>query len=166
VTIPFRGHTGFGTYFTTTNIWLKKHLLQSYRSAELCIEVLYEYRSQKKYLLHEFVVMPNHFHLLITPLRPVTLERGMGMIKGAFSYHASRQFGFPVDIWQPSFFDRRVRDSIEYERFRRYIHENPVKAHLATSPAEYPFGSATGKFELDEVPQRLKPRQRAAGTQA
>jgi putative transposase len=166
MSIPFRGETGFSTYFTTSNIWLKKHLLQSYRSAGLLIEVLYEFRAEKKYLVHEFVVMPNHFHLLLTPLRPTTLERCMGLVKGSFSYRSSRAFGLPGDIWQPSFTDRRVRDFAEYQRFRAYIHNNPVKAHLVTAAAEFPFSSASGKFELDDIPQWLKPLTKTAKTQA
>jgi putative transposase len=164
--IPLRGSTGFSTYFTTSNIWLKRHLLQSYRSAELFIEILYRFRAEKKYLVHEFVVMPNHFHLLLTPLRPNTVERCLGLIKGSFSYQASRSFGFPADIWQPSFMDRRVRDFSEYQRFKNYIHQNPIKSHSCTRPEDFPFGSASGKFELDDIPQWLKPVAKSANAQA
>src|SRR5262249_54608766 len=62
MTIPFRGETGHGTYFVTSSTWMKKRLLQSQRSAELLLELMYQYRGEGKYLLHEFVVM-NHFHL-------------------------------------------------------------------------------------------------------
>jgi len=50
-------------------------LLQSYRGAELFIEILYNFLSEGRYLVHEFVVKPNHSHGLLTPLRPNTLER-------------------------------------------------------------------------------------------
>jgi len=165
MTIPFRGETGHGTYFVTSSTWMKKCLLQSYRSAELLIAVMYQYRADKKYLLHEFVVMPNHFHLLLTPLRPATLEQAIAMIKGGFSYCAKRSFGFPETIWQTSFMDRRVRDHSAYQRFRTYIHENPVKAHLASTARDFPFSSASGKFDLDEIPQWLKPLSTAAKMQ-
>jgi putative transposase len=166
MTIPFRGETGHGTYFVTSSTWMKKRLLQSSRSAELLIELIYQYRAGKKNLLHEFVVMPNHLHLLLTPLRPTTLEQAVGMIKGAFSYHASRNFGLLGEIWQTSFTDRRVRNHSEYQRFRTYIHYNPVKAHLAATPKEFPFSSATGSFELDPIPQWLKPLSSEAKMQA
>jgi len=166
LTIPLRGKTGFGVYFVTSNVWLKKHLLQSFRSAGLLIEILYQHRAAKKYLIHEFVVMPNHFHALLTPLSPTTLERAMGLIKGGFSFQAQRAFGFPGEIWQTSFVDRRVRDIREYQRFRAYIHQNPVKAHLAATPQEFPFSSASGRFELDDVPQWLKPTSSKAKMQA
>ena len=46
---------------------------------------------------------------------------------------------------------------MEYEWFREYIHQNPVKRGLAVLAGEYPYSSAAGVVPLDEVPQRLKP---------
>jgi len=57
--------------------------------------------------LHEFVLMPDHFHLLITPLS--TLERALQLIKGGFSFRAKKELGFLGEIWEKSFYDRRVR---------------------------------------------------------
>ncbi len=99
--------------------------------------------------------MPNHFHLLLTPA--VTLERAVQFIKGGFSYKAGKHFGLSGEIWQTSFYDRRVRDGMEYERMRNYIWQNPVRRGLVAAAEEYAYGSANAKFVLDEVPQRLKP---------
>ncbi len=121
----------------------------------LFIETLLEYRNQEQYKVHEFVVMPNHFHLLITPI--VTLERAVQLIKGGFSFRIGKMFGVRGNIWQPSFYDRRVREAAEYESFRRYIHWNPVKRGLAGTPEQYACSSASAKFFLDPAPQRLKP---------
>src|SRR6476620_7817359 len=57
---------GQRTFFVTSSIWGKRALLQSDRSATLFRTVLYEYRCQGKYRLHEFVIMPDHFHALTT----------------------------------------------------------------------------------------------------
>jgi REP element-mobilizing transposase RayT len=65
MTIPYRGRTGDGTYFITASCFQKQCLLQSETRAGLFTDVLYHYQKQGRYLLHEFVVMPNHFHLLI-----------------------------------------------------------------------------------------------------
>jgi putative transposase len=123
--------------------------------AGLFIEVLFHYRGLEKYLLHEFVVMPDHFHLLITPVE--SLERSMQLIKGGFSYRAKKELGFAHQIWQPSYYDRRVRDTTEYFSFREYIRRNPIKRGLARSAEQYVYSSATEGHELDDVPQRLKP---------
>jgi putative transposase len=145
------------TYFVSSNILQFRRLLQSDRSAGLFIAVLYHYREQGKYLLHEFVVMPHHFHLLFTPTSGTTLERAMQLIKGGFSFKAKEQFGWRGTVWHRSFRDRRVRDAQEYARFRHYLLQNPVVARYCADPEEWPHSSAGGKFALDPVPQRLKP---------
>jgi putative transposase len=155
VTIPYRGTTGDGTYFVTSSTFQKKALLQSERTAMLLVETLLGYRNQERYKLHEFVVMPDHFHLLITPI--VTLEKAVQLIKGGSSFRAGKLFGIRGSIWQSSFYDRRVRDAAEYAAFKRYIHWNPVKRGLAEVPEEYAYSSAAGGAILDPAPQRLKP---------
>ena len=163
--IPPRSRIPDATYFTTSSTDGKKRLLQSDRMALLFIDVLLNYREQQKFLLHEFVVMPHHFHLLLTPSVGVTLERSLQLIKGGFSFRANKEFRTRAPVWQTSFHDRRVRDGIEYQNLRNYIHQNPVTAGLCVAATDFPFGSASGRFPLDEIPQRLKPASRAADTQ-
>ncbi len=81
----------------------------------------------------------------------------MQLIKGAFSFRAKRELGFLHEIWQPSFYDRRVRNAEEYFVFRDYIRRNAVKRGLAVKAEEYHFSSARPGLVLDEAPQRLKP---------
>ena len=156
MSIPYRGVTTESTYFVTANVLGRKSLFQVDKIARLFIEVLLNYRTQKKYLLHEFVVMPDHFHLILTPTG-ITLERAGQFVKGGFSFQLNKSLKVKTDPWQPSFTDRRIRDSLEYERFKNYIWQNPVKRFLANSPEEYPYSSANPSFQLDPVPQRLKP---------
>jgi REP-associated tyrosine transposase len=150
---PPRGNTGHGCYFITACTFQKRQLLQSERMMQLFLDVLFHYRQQQKYLLHEFVLMPDHFHLLITPI--VTLERAMQLIKGGFSFRAKRELGFAYEIWPPSYYDRRVRDAEEFFAFREYIRQNPVKKGLVASAAEYEYGSAWARYQLDRIPERV-----------
>ncbi len=161
MTIPHRGRTTESTYFVTANVLQKKSLFHVEKIARLFIEVLMDYRTQKKYLLHEFVVMPDHLHLIITPTR-ITLERAMQCIKGGFSFQLNTNLKVKKEVWQPSFFDRRIRDSLEYQKFKDYIWQNPVKRFLVKTPEEYPYSSANPSFQLDPVPRRLKPISSAA----
>ena len=152
---PRRGNTGYSCYFITASTFQKQHLLQSGRLARLLIDVLLHYQQHGRYLLHEFVVMPDHFHVLLTPAE--SLERALQLIKGGFSYRARKELGFMGPIWQPSYHDRRVRDIEEFLAFREYIRMNPVRRKLVVEAREYPYSSASGNFRLDGVPQRLKP---------
>jgi putative transposase len=152
---PRHGNTGYSCYFITASTFQKRSILQSDRMADLFLDVLLHYRAQGRYLLHEFVVMPDHFHLLITPRE--SLERAMQLIKGGFSFRAKRELGFMHEIWQPSFYDRRVRDAGEFFAFREYIRQNAVKRGLALRAEEYQHSSAWPGLVLDGAPQRLKP---------
>jgi putative transposase len=148
---------GARTFFITSSIAGKCNLLQSDRSAQLFIRVLYEYRAQGKFRLHEFVVMPDHFHLLLTVDSGMTIERAVQFIKGGFAFRAGREFGMRPTIWQKGFYDVRIWSSQQYEGTREYIHNNPVKRRLVSEASLYPYSSADSGFELDAVPQGLKP---------
>jgi len=81
------------------------------------------------------------------------------LIKGGFSFRAKRELGFAHEIWQPSYYDRRVRDAEEFFAFREYIRRNPVKKGLVRAAEEYEYGSAWTGYELDGVPERVKSAQ-------
>jgi putative transposase len=146
------------TFFVTSATWERRRILQSTRSAELFVQTLYEYRRQGKYRLHEFVVMPDHFHLLVTVGSGITIERAVQFIKGGFAFRAARKFGIRPPIWQKGFSEVRVNDSVAFARQREYIRNNPVAAGLASRAEEYAESSAFPGHVLDAPPQRLKPR--------
>ena len=102
MTIPHRGVTTESTYFVTANVFEKRSLFQVENIARLLIEILLDYRSQKKYLLHEFVVMPDHFHLILTPTG-ITLERAIQFVKGGFSFQLNKKLQAERVVWQPAF---------------------------------------------------------------
>jgi putative transposase len=138
----------------TTETWGRRSLLNNERWAKLLIDTLYHYRGSA-YLLHEFVIMPDHFHALISP--QTSLEKAVQFIKGGFSYRTKKELGSNMEVWQKGFQDHRIRDAGDYAEHVRYIHENPVKERLCERPEEFPYSSAHRGFELDPVPQGLKP---------
>ena len=89
---------GERTFFVTSSTWGKRSLLQTDRSARLFLDVLYHYRQQQKYLLHEFVVMPDHFHALITVTTDMTIEKAVQLIKGGFAFRAGRELGLEAPV--------------------------------------------------------------------
>jgi putative transposase len=90
-----------------------KALLQSDRNATLLIDVLRFYGKQGKFQLHDFVVMLNHLHLLITVSGDSTVERVMQFIKGGFSYRLKRELGYLGEVWQRGFSEVARRQSRE-----------------------------------------------------
>ena len=151
---------GLRTFFVTSSIADKRNLLQSHRAAQLFIDVLYQYRSQHKYLLHDFVVMPDHFHILIMIAQEISIERAVQFIKGGFAFRAGTELGFRSPVWQRGFSEVRIHDADAFAGVREYIAQNPVKRRLSETPTEYDYSSARAGFELDEIPQRLKPARK------
>ena len=141
------------TYFVTAKTWESRALFRAEPWARLFFQNLLSHR--ESYLLHEFVLMPDHFHLLIT--HSVTLERAVQFIKGGFSYTAKKELGSNAEIWQRGFADHRIRDAGDYEKHLHYIHLNPVKKHLCENSTAYKYSSAFPGWKLDPIPQGLKP---------
>jgi len=145
------------TYFITASAYMHQNLFQRTETADLLVTTLFGYRDRGEFLLHEFVVMPNHIHLLISVDDDHAVGRAMQMVKGGFS-HAVGKAGLKLKaIWQPSYYEHRVRDEEEYARMQNYIHQNPVRRGLAERVIDYPYSSASTSWRLDEVPDRLKP---------
>ncbi len=148
------------TYFVTSNTaqWRALFKLESW--AELFVDTLYRHRPQR-YLLHGFVLMPDHFHLLITPME--NLERAVQCVKGGFPFRAKKELRWNGDIWIAGFSDHRIRDVEDYEAHRRYITNNPVEARLVERAEDYAYSSANRRFEVDTFPQGLKPHVDGGG---
>ena len=144
------------TYFVTATTWERRPLFKNPRWADLFLETLHSYRD-RAYFLHEYVLMPDHFHVLITPV--VTLERAVQFIKGGFSYRAKRELESSLEIWQRGFSDRRIRDAEDYAQHVVYILRNPVGRKLAEFASQYQYCSRFPGSEKDEVPQWLKPQE-------
>jgi len=127
------------TFFVTTKTSMGRTLLQSERNATLFVDVLRSYVAAGKFRLHDFVIMPDHVHLLLTVGSDMTVERVMQFVKGGFSYRLKKEFGYSGEVWQRGFSEVRVQDKQSFLQHREYIAENPVKAGLADSPEEFPY---------------------------
>jgi putative transposase len=133
---------GSRTFFISSRTSMGLPLFQSESMANLFIDVLRTYVAKKKFRINDFVVMPDHFHLLITLDGALTIEKALQLIKGNFSYRAKKELGFQREIWQRGFSDERIWDRESFLSHRLYIDDNPVKAGLARSAEEYPYCSA------------------------
>jgi putative transposase len=129
-------------FFVTTRTAGGRSLFQTERMANLFIEVLRTQVRLRRFVIHEFVVMPNHVHLLLTLPGEMSLEKAMQFVKGGFSFQAKRVLGFNGEVWQRGFSDVWVGDEGSYLRHKQYIFMNPVRAGLVTSPDEFPHSTA------------------------
>src|SRR5664280_72004 len=121
------------TFFTSSATWQRRLILQSDPLCDLLLDVLRENRVKQRLQVHEFVFMPDHVHLILTPAPLVTLEKAMQFIKGGFSYRAKKEMGLNFEIWQKGYNEHRIRNA-----------------------EEFPYSSAQLKAEVDPAPLQFQ----------
>jgi putative transposase len=144
------------TFVTSSATWERRSILQSNSLCDLLLDVIRENRANQRFHLHEFVLMRDHIHLILTPAPLVSLEKVMQFIKGGFSYRAKKEINFCGEVWQKGYSEHRIRGANEYAQQVEYLGMNPVKAGLATRPNEYPYSSARLNAEVDPAPLQFQ----------
>jgi REP element-mobilizing transposase RayT len=110
--------------------------------AQLVAEALLHFH-EEHYLLDDWVIMPNHVHLILWPMPNHTLSD----ILKSRKRHTARQANLILgntgeSFWQRESFDHWIRGDDEKARIRRYIRMNPVNARLCNAPEEWKWSSA------------------------
>ena len=126
-------------FFATTKTSMGKRLLQSERNANLLVDVLRSLIAEHRFKLRDFVIMPDHIHLVIEVGGDMTIEKAMQLIKGRFSHRLTKEFEHLGEVWQRGFAEAQIMNKAELETHRAYIAENPVKAGLVDSAENYPY---------------------------
>jgi len=126
-------------------------MFQVAANAELLQKTLLDYHAQNRFLLHAFVIMPDHFHAILTPAPDVSLEKAMQYIKGGFSFRLKSK----LDVWMRGFNESQILSADKFQAGVRYIENNPVRRSLTTAPRQYPYASATRPL-ADPMPSHLR----------
>ncbi|MBM4275962.1 MAG: hypothetical protein FJ134_16105, partial [Deltaproteobacteria bacterium] len=97
-----------------------------------------------KLWMHGAVVMPDHIHLLFTPLQDLegkqySLAEIMSGIKGASAHSVNKALKRKGHVWQDESFDRVVRSEESTQSKAEYICQNPVRKGLVKEENEYPW---------------------------
>ena len=100
------------------------------------------FENGRKIHMHAFVVMPDHVHLLFTPLEndkgePYSLDEVMHGIKGGSSHSVNKLLSRKGHLWESESFDPITRSEGDFEYRVIYIVQNPVAAGLAKGPDDY-----------------------------
>ncbi len=140
------------SYFVTTVAANRRRLFQVDANAQLMLDVLQHYRTQGKFALHAFVIMPDHVHVLLTPAPDVSLEKAVQFIKGGFSFRLKSK----RDVWERSYNEVQMLEREKFQACMKYIEENPVKAGLCAAVGEYLYSSARMTDGIDPMPRHFR----------
>jgi REP element-mobilizing transposase RayT len=115
--------------------------LRDARVARLVQEALL-YFDGNRYRLHAWVIMPNHVHVLLTPVRDHSLSSIVQSWKSYTAVRANRLLQRQGAFWHRDYFDRYIRDDRHFAAAVTYVEANPVRAGLCASSEEWVFSSA------------------------
>src|SRR5258708_30187653 len=98
--------------------------------------------SGKRYQLHAAIIMPDHGHLLLTPLRdqegwPYCLPAILKLINGASARSVNKLLGSNGPVWQEESFDHVLRSQESLQEKLEYIRQKPVRRGLVKRPEDY-----------------------------
>lgn len=102
--------------------------------ARIVADALHHFEGDR-YTLGDFVVMPNHVHLLVGGMARDSMLKQVESWKKWTALQINRALGRIGRFWQDESFDHLVRSPAAFDKFRIYIAENPFKAKLR--PGEF-----------------------------
>jgi primosomal protein N' len=125
------------------------------------VEEAFRFFDGDRYQLGDYVIMPNHVHLLARPAEGHALEEIIHSWKSFTAKQANVILRRTGGFWRDEYFDHLVRSTAQFEKFRSYIHDNPVKARIKAGD----FRLGKGTFDLNESPGSVLPAGSAAAHQ-
>ena len=169
-------------HFITCSRYQRKPLLGSAQRRDLFLRILEETRKTHRFVVCAYVVMPEHFHLLVTEPQIGDPSKVMQVVKQRFAQSVLyaegtkttplRNPSHPRHIWQTRFYDYNVWTEKKRIEKVRYIHRNPVERGLVGSPEQwhwssfryYKFGEA-GVVQVNDT-ELMKMRVTSSGNES
>jgi len=117
-------------------------------SAKIVSDSLQFFRRNKRILLYGFVIMPDHIHLLLRPVAPLTLPNFMRRFKNFVAHEIDQG-----SIWDKGYWSEVVVSEKMFWSRLKYLHLNPVRAGLVAEMCDYLWTSAREWSE--DIPRLL-----------
>jgi putative transposase len=140
-------------HYITCSCYQRKPWLGTPRQRDLFLEILEEVRQQHRFVVLGYVVMPEHFHLLMSEPQVGNPSTAMQSVKQRYAQRVIRRSRRrdqaqgslserePMPVWQPRFYDFNVWTEHKRVEKLRYMHRNPVKRGLLPEPEQWPWSS-------------------------
>ena len=127
-------------FFLTVKLLPKRRPLDESQFALLarCLSVV---RLRRQFQLTAWVLLPDHWHVILSPHHPLTISAAMKSIKLSSTNSLGSHRGEAGELWQGRFFDRVLRTVKEYAETVKYIHLNPVRRGLVRHPKQWKWSS-------------------------
>jgi len=119
----------------------KKFVLEADEDKEKFLEILEETCTKYKFNVHSYVVMDNHYHILLeTTLDNISL--GMRQLNSQYAIYYNKKYKRVGHLWQDRFKSWYILDENYLFALYRYIELNPVAAKITKKIGQYRYASS------------------------
>jgi putative transposase len=99
-----------------------------------------------------YVLMPNHWHLVLWPETDVAVSAYVKWLAGTHACHFNHRYGYTGAVYQSRFRSVAIYDSLQLLRVLRYVEANPVRAGLAPRAEQWPWSSVSQTSDIVLTP--------------
>jgi len=154
-------------HFITISCYRHANILGTPTARNTLQQILEETRRKYRFVVHGYVVMPEHFHLFITEPEMGNPSVVMKVIKQRFARRVNRlrkrpapaeialRESTPDPVWQKRFYDFNIWTERKRIEKLRYMHRNPVKRGLVKSPELWPWSTFRSYWLGEEGPVKI-----------
>ena len=89
------------------------------------VEDAFNYINNRMVIIHAYVIMPNHVHMVFETLNDISIQRVMHSLKRYTALEINRLLKRKGCVWQREYYDRLIRNNAHYFNAINYIHNNP-----------------------------------------
>ena len=125
------------------------------RDKQKFLEYLGKANERFSVIIHTYCLMSNHFHLLLQTPEP-NLSRAMQWINVSYATYFNRKRGRCGHLFQGRFKAILIDADGYLKHLSRYIHVNPVRAKIVSTPSKYQWSSYSAYIGKEKTPQFLK----------
>lgn len=141
--------------------WLDKGygscVLKNHEIAEIVEQTLLHFDGER-YRLGDYVIMPNHVHLIVEPFHEHQLSELLHSWKSFSAQQINKQLGQKGAVWMDESFDHIIRRETSFVKFRNYIQDNPKNAFL--KQGTYRLGR--GSLDIEQAGMPAPPVEQAS----
>jgi len=137
---PLRIEFAGAVYHVTARGNERKNIFFSNTDYKKFLEYLKEAKKKFKVIVHSYVLMSNHYHLILETL-DANLSKAMHYINGSYTTYINVKRRRSGHLFQGRYKSILVDKDNYLLELSRYIHLNPFRAKMVEKPEEYPYSS-------------------------
>ena len=137
-------------YFITTVTSQRQRFFADNDNCNILLRVLRFYRYRLNFRIFGYVILPDHFHVVIQVPENKSISSIMHGIKRGSAFQINRNLNRRGPVWQAGYYEHVIRDEKDLKGRLDYIHKNPLKTGLVKDLDKYKYSSYRSYYLDDD----------------